>query len=185
MIMNIGEKIRGFRKEERMTLALLAEKSGVALATLSRIENGKMTGTLESHIKICEALGIPLSELYSDLSGQGKTPEVQTKETRADVFVHDKKTTAEMLTSKILNKKMMPVLIKLEPGGTTHKEETKRGVEKFCFVITGKVRIAIGKLSYDLKKGDSLYFDPSAVHYFKNAGTTEAQIVCVTSPPAL
>ena len=44
--MLIGEIIHRLRKEKKMTLVELAEKSGVALATLSRIENGRMTGTL-------------------------------------------------------------------------------------------------------------------------------------------
>jgi len=68
----MGKRIKELRKLKRMTLVRLSEKSGVQLATLSRIENNKMTGSLESHAQICLALGIKLSELYEGVSLDGE-----------------------------------------------------------------------------------------------------------------
>nr|HPM43252.1 helix-turn-helix transcriptional regulator [Candidatus Omnitrophota bacterium] len=65
--MPIGDVIHRFRKEKKLTLSELTERSGVALATLSRMENNRMTGTLESHIEICKALDSTLADLYKDL----------------------------------------------------------------------------------------------------------------------
>jgi quercetin dioxygenase-like cupin family protein len=168
-----------------MTLLELSTKSGVALATLSRVENGKMTGTLDSHMHICEALEISLPELYRDLAMSKKQVEVQTKSVRPDVFVHDKTATSEMLASKILNKKMMPLLIRLNKGGATHKEETKPGVEKFIYVLDGKIVAEVGNEKYNLTKGDTLYFESSIPHYFKNSGNGESRMICVVCPPTL
>ena len=61
--MKIGKRIRQLRKERNMTLEDLSKKCGVALATLSRMENDKMTGTLDSHNRICKALGASITEL--------------------------------------------------------------------------------------------------------------------------
>jgi transcriptional regulator with XRE-family HTH domain len=183
--MKIGEKLRETRRERGLTLAQVSEKSGVALATLSRIENDRMTGTVESHIKICEALGINLPELYSGLSPTSKNPVVTTAAERTEVFVHQKKSTSEMLTPKVLDKKMMPVMLRIKPDGATHKEETSKGVEKFVYILEGKVQATIGGETYNLNKGDTLYFDSSLLHYFKNTGGAEAEIICVISPPTL
>jgi len=183
--MQIGNVIHTIRKERKLTLAQLSEKSGVALATLSRMENNRMTGTLESHITICKALDITLADLYRDLPAARKTNEVQPKRARSEVFVHDKRSTAEMLASKVLEKKMMPILLKVQAGGTTQVEETKTGVEKFIFVLTGKVEAIIGADKYTLGKGDTLYFESSIPHYFKNITQDESQLICVISPPTL
>lgn len=183
--MHVGEIINKLRKEKKMTLLELSQKSGVAIATLSRIENGRMTGTLDSHMSICDALGIALGELYKDLSASKKTVEMQTKDTRTDVFLHDKKSTSEMLTANVLNKKMMPTMIKIIGGGSTHKEETKVGVEKFIYVLDGKMDAFVGEEKYNLTKGDTLYFESSLPHYFKNTETNETRLICVISPPAL
>jgi quercetin dioxygenase-like cupin family protein/DNA-binding Xre family transcriptional regulator len=183
--MHVGEIIHDLRKERKMTLLELSDKSGVALATLSRMENGKMTGTLESHINICKALEISLPDLYRDLEASTKTIDVQTKKTRIDVFVHDKKATSEMLAPNVLNKKMMPTMIKMAKGGNTHNEETKPGIEKFAYVLDGKIEANIGEEKYILGRGDTLYFESSIPHYFRNVGAGEARLICVITPPAL
>ena len=183
--MYIGETVHKLRKEHRMTLVELAEKSGVALATLSRMENGKMTGTLESHMKICEALGIALPDLYKNLYPSKKAVDFQKRKSRTDVFIHDKKSSEEMLASKVLNKKMMPVLIKIAKGGKTQKEETKPGIEKFIYVLDGKIEASIGEEKYNLGRNDSLYFESNVPHYLKNIGAGDARIISVVCPPTL
>ena len=183
--MNVGEIVHRLRKDRKMTLLGLSTKSGVALATLSRMENGKMTGTLDSHMRICQALEIALPDLYKDLVASTRKIEVQTKKTRTDVFVHDRRATSEMLAPNVLNKKMMPTMIKIAKSGYTHKEETKVGIEKFIYVLEGKVELNIGDEKFNLTKGDTLYFESSVPHYFKNTGTGEARMICVVTPPML
>ena len=183
--MNVGDIIHRLRKERKMTLLELSQKSGVALATLSRVENGKMTGTLDSHMRIAEALETTLPDFYKNLSGSRKTVEVRIKKRVVDVFVHNRSSTSEILASKAMNKKMMPIMVKIAKGGNTHKEETKPGVEKFIYILDGKIEAHLGEENYALTKGDTLYFESSLPHYFKNTGTGEARIISVVSPPAL
>jgi quercetin dioxygenase-like cupin family protein len=183
--MHIGEIIHSLRSERKMTLLELSRRSGVALATLSRIENGKMTGTLKSHINIASALEISLPELCKNLAASKKQVEVKSKKERADVFVHDKNLTFEMLASKTTNKKMMPVMLKIAKGSSTRKEETKSNIEKFIYVIDGRVEANISDEKYNLSKGDTLYFESSVPHFFKNTGLGESRLLVVTSPPLL
>lgn len=183
--MHVGEIIKRLRKEKKMTLSELSQNSGVALATLSRVENGKMTGTLQSHINICKALEISLPDFYRDLTSSKESVDIHTKKTTADVFVHNKKSISEMLVSKVQNKKMMPMVIKLDKGGSTHKEETKVGIEKFIYILEGKIEVSLGSEKYSLTKGDTLYFDSSIPHHFTNISNGESRLICVISPPAL
>lgn len=183
MIVHVGATIKKVRKSKKITLVELSKSSGVQLATLSRIENGIMTGTLESHINIAKALEISLIDLYKELPQVKKTVEVGTDKEREAVFVHNKRSASEMLASKISGKKMMPVLVTVQKGGSTHKEETKHGIEKFIYVLDGKIEGFIGENTYELKKGDTLYFEACLPHYFKNTGTSDAKLISVTCPP--
>ena len=183
--MLIGEIIHRLRKERKMTLLELAEKSGVALATLSRVENGRMTGTLSSHMKICKALEINITELYKDLSLSKKKVEMRLKKARADVSLHSKNISSELLVSNALNKKMLPLIINMNKGASTHKETTKLGIEKFIYIAAGRIEAAIGEEKYRLTKGDTLYFESSTPHYFKNIGSGEASLICVVCPPLI
>lgn len=61
----VGTRLRAMRKARRLTMEELASASGVDTATISRIERGKMVGTLECHFRLAAALGISLAELYT------------------------------------------------------------------------------------------------------------------------
>ena len=90
-----------------------------------------------------------------------------------------------MLASNFMNKKMMPILIKIGKSGRTHSEETKSGVEKFIYILEGKIEASIGENKYSMVKGDTLYFESSFPHHFKNTGNGEARIISVVSPSVL
>lgn len=72
--MYIGEKIHQLRKKNKISLVELSKLSGVQIATISRIENKKMVGTLESHMNISKALGIDVTELYQDITDSIEQP---------------------------------------------------------------------------------------------------------------
>lgn len=183
--MNIGLVIRNLRKSQGLTLAQLSEKSTVALATLSRIETGKMTGTLESHMQIAKAFGLTLPQFYSEVEKLKSNQNEQKEEYHANMFVHNKDVSSTILTKDIFAKKMLPALIELKSGGKTHREELKVGTEKFLYVLTGKIEITIGTNKETLDKGTTFYFDASQPHYIKNIGKADAMCLCVVTPVSL
>lgn len=62
--MLIGEKIKELRKEKKMTLKDLADKSGLSTVSLTHYETGKITPNLLSIKKLSEALGCDFDTLY-------------------------------------------------------------------------------------------------------------------------
>ncbi|MFH1406777.1 MAG: XRE family transcriptional regulator, partial [Candidatus Omnitrophota bacterium] len=135
--MKVGKIIRELRKEKDMTLEELSRRSGVAVATLSRIETERMTGTLVSHSQIARSLGITLPELYRQIEKERETKgaEHKPRQAKADHFVYDKYSSYEILTRDVLKKKMMPIALNIKQGGHTHKEESPYGTEKFIYVL--------------------------------------------------
>jgi transcriptional regulator with XRE-family HTH domain len=183
--MLIGDKLHEIRKNKKITLKELSEKSGVQLATLSRIENKKMTGTIGSHLAIAKALGIEVVQLYSSILREQKQIEINQESKGSEVFTHNDKSSFEILTKNVMNKQMMPTLIKIENGGSTQKEQGKSNSEKFLFVLEGNIEAMINEQSYKLKKNNSLYFDASLPHLFKNTGTSAAKLLSVATPVSL
>ena len=188
--MLIGKRITELRKSKSMTLTELAQKSGVQIATLSRIENLKMTGTLESHMAIASALGTDITQLYSALpvSRSGPSLPDQTPESRklgTESFTYNDKASYEILVNKLLSKKMMPVILKIEKGGRTNSEQSPAGSERFIFILEGKVLAVIGEHTYPLPKNSSLYFDASIKHHFENRGQSTTKMISVITPVML
>ncbi len=183
--MFIGDHIKELRKQKHMTLVELAHKSGVQIATLSRIENKKMVGTLESHLNIAKALNVDVTQLYANIREDSSTEAKEKEKKLTESFVHNDKASMEILTTKLFSKKMMPSLIRIEPGGQTTPEENSVGTEKFIFVLEGKIEVSIDSQMTPLSKNSSFYFDAARKHYFKNTGAKVAKMLCVCTPVAL
>ena len=185
---SIGERLRMLRKHQKLTLTELAKSAEVDTATISRIETGKMSGTLESHIRLAGALGLKLTDLYAGIE------EIRAKHAATllpltqhkDVYVHQAgKSSITLLTSDVLQKKLMPVLVTVEPGGSTQREEAKVGTEKFLYMLDGALEARVGEETYLLKRGSSLYLDAAVPHSFKTAGGVTAKFISVVTPPVL
>ncbi len=186
--MKIGPRLRVVRKEQRLTLAELSKASGVALATISRIETGRMTGTLESHVQLARALGLTLPELYAGLDDNGgrQPASVQTRASRTEVYAHAAGRSAlRMLTQDVLKKKMMPALVEIAPGGRTQPEQAPRGTEKFLYMLDGSIEATVGEQTFTLRREETLYFDAAVKHALRNTGPRPARLLAVTTPPVL
>jgi transcriptional regulator with XRE-family HTH domain len=182
MLKNLGEKIRALRKQKGLTLVEIAEKTGIAQATLSRIETGSMIGTVESHEKITEILGVTLSELYAGVDSRaGQTAHLKKEAERKTVH-HNKGIQVELLTQEASHKKITPLLITLQPESHSSPEQYDRGVEKFFYILEGEVRAKIDKDDYQLKTGETLYFDASLSHQLFNEKNKAVRILTAVSP---
>jgi len=184
----VGARLRALRKSQKVRLVELAKASGVDAATISRIETGVMTGTLESHFRLATALGVKLTDLYAGIEEARVKDAVafQQASARTDVYVHQAgKSSMTMLTTDVLKKKLMPVLIEVEPGGSTNKEEAKVGTERFLYVLDGELEARIGEQTHLLKRGSTLYFDASIPHSLKNPSRRPAKCLSVVTPPVL
>lgn len=184
--MEFAKKLRSARKQKGLTLKELAEKSGVGIATISRLESGIQTGTFKSHQKICQALDIELVDLYKDTGPkQNEVAETTLESEEIETFVYDDKASSVMLTPNVLRKNMLPVLIVLEPEGKTLQEQNPKGTEKFLFCLEGEIELTIGEKTFHLRPNGVLYFKSSLSHQLKNTGKTKARCLCVSSPVVL
>lgn len=184
--MEKGEKFRLLRGN--MTQAELTQRSGVDKAIISKIESGKMPGTVECHKKLAGVFGLKLSELYAYLEEDKLEPaEYRSSGSKTDVY----QDFLEILTNKPLAKKMLPTFITLKPKEEKFLEETLKKVERFIMVLEGVIEVGIDGKSYALKKesgsekGDSLYSTSPKRHRIKNTGNSAARLLCVSSPPVL
>ncbi|HPN73313.1 MAG TPA: XRE family transcriptional regulator [Candidatus Omnitrophota bacterium] len=179
--MKIGPKIRSYRKEKGMTLGELSQRTGVALATLSRMENGKMSGTVKSHGAICKALGISISDLYREIEDSSKTIEPGRDKKSPEKVEGSGKIRYELLVARSAGKKMVPTLLRISPGKRTQPERDRPGTEKFLYILRGNIEADISGKKYPMKKGDSLYFESSLRHLFHNPADSDAEIISIYS----
>lgn len=181
----LGKKIHVLRLAKDWTLAELAKRSGVALSSLSRIETGRMTGTLESHLRIARALGVRLVELYADVDASGPLLEVHPGSSVTESWNAGKGVQWTPLASGALRKKIFPVLMSISQGKSASLEQGPSGSESFLYLLKGKVELTVGKQQAKLSEGQSAYFQAAHPCSLKNVGSAAALTLRVTSPPTL
>ncbi|MCR4429870.1 MAG: helix-turn-helix domain-containing protein [Tepidanaerobacteraceae bacterium] len=72
--MNIGDRIRKLREKMGLSNRQLALKAGLSQPVMYRIENGSRRADIETIEKICNALGITLSDFFN-FDGERTNPE--------------------------------------------------------------------------------------------------------------
>ncbi len=66
----IGQRLQDSRKAQNMTQEVLAEKVGITVVYLSKVENGRVRPTLELLDDLCSTLGLNLSKLLTGVQIQ-------------------------------------------------------------------------------------------------------------------
>jgi transcriptional regulator with XRE-family HTH domain len=75
--LTIGQIVRRSRRARDMTQSVLADRSGLTINTISRIEKGYMSPRAQTLAKIAAALDVPVGELYPHaLSAKDAAPEL-------------------------------------------------------------------------------------------------------------
>ncbi|MBI3317708.1 MAG: cupin domain-containing protein, partial [Candidatus Omnitrophica bacterium] len=90
-----------------------------------------------------------------------------------------------LLGSNPLRKKMLPGLIHLQAHKATPREQTPAGTERFLYLLRGRLEVTVGEEKIPLAPGDSLYFQAHLPHWLKNAGSSPAAVLTVTTPPSV
>ena len=80
---------------------------------------------------------------------------------------------------------MLPVLLKLKPQGRTEIEIYPAFTERFIYVTAGTIEVTLDKDKKELKTGESLYFNGSQPHHFRNLSKTGSRCLSIMTPVSL
>lgn len=176
----VGENIRKFRRSEGMTLKELSSVSGVSIATISKIENGKISGGFETIYKIARGLGVLVTEIM--VSGQSDA---------GDMVIHKKDASGLHATGLYdyfpqayrRQGTLNPYIMVIHTHELPHiRDWSIHQGEEVIIVLSGEVELHIeGRELSLLAAGDSACFDSGARHAFVCASKLPARIVSVST----
>jgi transcriptional regulator with XRE-family HTH domain len=174
----LGERVRAIRRERGWTLEVLAQRSGVSRAMISKLERGEKNPTLVVAAKVAEGLGMNLSELV----GVEEKRKVVVVPRGKGMTMRDPETGFErQLLSPSLGGRGVEFMRNVVPEGSTSGElpPHRRGVEEYVVVERGRLRAVLGGVEYVLEEGDAAYFEADVAHRFDNAGAGECSYYLV------
>ncbi len=151
------------RLRQQRTLLDVARQCGFTVSLLSKIESGKTSPPVATLSKIAEALGVSLGNLL-DGSQDASTvlTLVQQRDARTAIQT-DKGYAFHLLAAERADKIMQPFVFLAERGKIKLGAMAHCG-EEFVYVLEGRMRYSVGKITYALGPGDSLYFSSEEEH---------------------
>jgi transcriptional regulator with XRE-family HTH domain len=177
--MKIGERIRNLRQSSNLTQEELAERAGLTKGFISQIERDQTSISLDSLVKMLEALDENISDFFQEASQE----KIAYREKDRVAIEKEKIEKFELLVPGSTNRRLEPILLTLRKGEATPKEKPHEG-EEFGFVLRGRVNLRFGREILKLKKGECFYLSAEKEHWIHNSGSREAVILWISSPPS-
>lgn len=188
---NLGESLRRIRKERGMTLIEAGEKSGMPMSTISKIENNKMSLSYDKLLRICNALEIDISQLFSGTPAAVTKPAPPAASGRRSInrrgtgYAIDTPHYRHLYpAADLLNKRAVPIFAEVRVRSLEEFGDLIRHPgEEFALVLEGTIDLYTELYApVRLETGDSIYFDSGMAHAYIAAaqGTCRLLSVCTS-----
>jgi DNA-binding transcriptional MerR regulator/quercetin dioxygenase-like cupin family protein len=172
-----GQRFRRLRARRGLSLAQVARATSVSVGFLSALERGQMRASVATLRRIARFYH---TNILSFFQAAGENPRLVRPEQRK-ILQTESGVRMELLAWG--NTAMEPHLFRIKPGGGSGESYAHEG-EEFLHVLRGQFEIWLNsKEHYRLKPGDSLYFESSTPHRWKNPGRSEAWLLWINTPP--
>jgi transcriptional regulator with XRE-family HTH domain len=186
----VGSKIKGLRETKNLSLEEIAERSGLTVEQITSIENDQNLPSLGPLIKIARALGVRLGTFMDDNDALGPiVTRAKDREADSSISFSNGATDARKhmeyhpLAQQKAGRHMEPFVIDINPEETPNFQLSDHEGEEFIYVMQGEVEIVYGKETYNLKEGDSIFYDSIVKHHVHGAPGKSAKILAVVYIP--
>ena len=155
--MNIGTLIRKCRKDRKLTLKAVAEKAGISEGFLSQVENAVNSPSVDTLIRICNAVGADAGNLISQVSKQERSILIRKADWDDIDLSHTGFVTRRFFPPESRSVIDSSILV-IEPGKSIPvRKNIKNGQEVLC-VLKGSVELQLREETLCLIEGDSVHF---------------------------
>lgn len=185
----VGEKIRQLREAQDLSIAALAERSGVSADLIGHLEEGELAPSLMPLLKIARGLGVRLGTFLDDAPQSNPVVVHAGRSNKVVRFSGNSRMRDEAkldffcLASDKQDRHMEPFLIDVHPAAEEQCAPSSHEGEEFIYVLAGDIEISYGQDRYALSAGDSIYYDSVVPHDVHAAGNADARILAVVYTP--
>ncbi len=174
-LIEMGLRLADLRETKDVSQEEIAERLNIPLEEYQAYENGERDFSFSFMYNVATILEVDVFNLLSGTSPKlndcavvRRGHEFYIKKEGAYDYKH--------LAYTFKNKKAEPFFVSCEPGEEDKELHSHEGQE-FNFILSGKMLFKIGSMSYELNKGDSVYFNSKIPHGIKVLGDTPVKFL--------
>jgi transcriptional regulator with XRE-family HTH domain len=172
---DVGSSIREIREAKGYSLRGLAERSGLSLNAINRIERGVSSPTVSSLQRLATALSVPINRFF-EIGNEYATILIRKNQR---MRTRGKGVLFESLGSGLPGQMIEPFLMTLLPGAVGGEEPISHAGEEFVYCVEGEVEYLVNDEWHRLEAGDSLLFQSPQPHLCRNTGLKQAIVLLI------
>jgi transcriptional regulator with XRE-family HTH domain len=172
---NVGSRLRSIRDQRGLSLRALAERCGLSINAISQIERGENSPTVASLHRLATALGVHITDFFQEETKQTVILVKQDQGLRSQ----SNGVLMESLGIGLFNQQLEPFRMSIQPGCGNMRDLISHAGEEFVHCLQGKIEYSIGDRVLVLGQGDSLLFDATQKHGYRNPTQQEAVVLIV------
>jgi transcriptional regulator with XRE-family HTH domain len=173
---DVGARLRILRKKRGLSLRALAEMCNVSPNTISLIERGFSSPCVDTLHCLATGLRVPITAFF-----ETEEPPTRLILTRPHERIRTRcpGMIMEHLGSGLPNQALMSFLITLEPGAGADAKPIVHLGEEWVYCLEGTIVYEVEGERFRLEPGDSLLFEGSLPHCWRNPGPLQALVILV------
>jgi XRE family transcriptional regulator, regulator of sulfur utilization len=174
----LGKNLRRLREARGLSLRAIGEKSGFSASFLSQVENDQASPSISSLERIVGALDVTLAEFFQGVA----TPPSPDATPAAGLSFRSEWSKARIvyLPSGHADARILPLIVTLDPGGSSGSRPHPAQNEEFAMVLEGSVVLTTGDGEQVLVSGNALTIPPHGLRRWHNESAVHARVLIVT-----
>lgn len=161
----VGQRVRELRQSLDLTLERFAERSGLSIGMLSKIENGQSSPSLTTLTALANAASVPLTSFFRGLDEERDA--ILVRQGAGLPIDHEGASEGRVYEDlgalRGPRREIEPVLVTIANNDEVFPLFQHAGVE-FLHVIEGRLEYGYGAKRYELGPGDTLQFHGEVPH---------------------
>jgi transcriptional regulator with XRE-family HTH domain len=176
---DVGRALRRLRDASGLSIRALAERSGLAVNTLSLIENGKSSPSVSTLQMLAQGLQVPIAAFFETEEPKREVVHLTAGQRLRATFAGG---TLEDLGAGLAVRTISAFVVTLEPGTDSGLHPIVHTGDEVVFCLAGRIEYFVGEHTYVLEAGDSLAFAAHLPHRWQNPDTTSSRALLVLCP---
>lgn len=176
---HVGRRLRLLRAERGLSIRALAEISGLNVNTLSLIENGRTSPSVNTLQQLARALNAPITAFFETSAPKKKIVYQKNGNRPAAVFSYG---ALEDLASGLASDHAQPFIVTLKPKAESGATPIVHTGQELIYCLEGRITYLIESEAYELEPGDSLVFQAYLPHRWLNPGDVQARALLILCP---
>ncbi len=174
----IGAKVKEHRQARKYTLEGLGQRTGLSRSFLSKLENGKVSPSVPTLLKVAQALNTTIGEILDGLTQADEESLVTVRASQRRVQVRGGSSFGYGY-ERLANRKdsVFEVFVVRFTRDRKPPNPFVHPGHEFDYVLSGEIELVHGDQRLVLDAGDSVYYDSSIPHFCIARGSKEAVVL--------